>query len=178
MLILTSDAREALAEADRLAVMDLGRIVQMGLPGEVYNRPDETFVAQFLGPTNLLQGHMESTDARQEAVVRTPIGRLIGLAPRHETPEGTPVTVAIRPEALMLGATVPSGSNRFHATVERQVFLGEMRQVSLRGPGDWPITALALQSQSQGIREGQSLTVSVAPGFVIILPGKFAVAPV
>ena len=73
------------------------------------------------------------------------------------------MTVAIRPEALAIGPNVPADSNRFAATVERLVFLGEVRQVHLRGPGDWPVIALALQSQSQSLREGQSLTLSSRP---------------
>lgn len=176
-LVLTGDPREALALADRLAVLDLGRILQVGPPIEVYQRPADAFVAQFLGPTNLIQGQFESGDVRGGAVVRTPIGRLIGQAPSIPLSAGTPVTVAIRPESLALGPAVPSGSNRFAATLERQVFLGETRRVSLRGPGDWPVTALALSSQSSGLREGQSLTVSVPPALVVILPTKFAPIP-
>jgi hypothetical protein len=87
------------------------------------------------------------------------------------------VTVVIRPESLSIAPGVPSGSNRFAATVERQVFLGETRQIHLRGPGDWPVTALALQGLSRGLREGQSLTVSFPPESVLVLPSKFATAP-
>jgi ABC-type Fe3+/spermidine/putrescine transport system ATPase subunit len=173
-LVFTHEPREALALADRIAVIDLGRIIQVGTPAEVYNHPANAFAAQFLGPVNLLQGQAESGDARGETVVRTSIGRLIGRAGAGPVPPGTPVTVAIRPESLGLGPTVPPGDNRFAATVERQVFLGEVRQVHLRGPNDWPIIALALQSRSQGLREGQSLTVSVPPESVVVLPSRFA----
>jgi ABC-type Fe3+/spermidine/putrescine transport system ATPase subunit len=182
-LVLGNDARDALALADRLAVMDLGRVVQVGTAAEVYNRPADAFVARFLGPTNLVQGQVEGTGARGEVVVRTPIGRLIGqttlagqdgVAP-GSLPGGTPVTVSIRPESLAIGPSVPAGSNRFAATIERLVFLGEVRQVHLRAPGDWPVFALALQSQSNHLREGQALTVSVPPEHVVVLPGKFAV---
>ena len=55
-LVLTRDPREAMAWGDRLAVIDLGRIVQVGTPREVYNHPASTFVARLLGPTNLMQG--------------------------------------------------------------------------------------------------------------------------
>ncbi len=174
-LVLTADPREALAMADRLAVMDLGRVVQVGPPSDVYNRPADTLVARFLGPTNLIQGQVEGTDARGDVVVRTPLGRLIGQALGPELAAGSPVTVAIRPESIGLGP-VPPGSNRFAATLERQTFLGEVRQVDLRGPGDWPITALALQGQAVGLREGQGVTASVPPEFVVVLPGKFAAA--
>jgi ABC-type Fe3+/spermidine/putrescine transport system ATPase subunit len=173
-LVLTSDPREALAMADRLAVIDLGRVVQVGPPADVYNRPVDGFVARFLGPTNLIQGQVEGTDARGDLIIRTPLGRLIGQSGAGPLPAGAPVTVAIRPESIALGPTVPPGSNRFAATLERQTFLGEVRQVDLRGPGDWPISAMALQGQSGGLREGQGVTASVPPELVVILPGKFA----
>lgn len=176
-LILNSDAREALAMADHLAVMDLGRIVQSGKPAEVYNRPVDAFVAQFLGPVNLIQGQVESTDPRGELIVRTPLGRLIGRADAGPLPSGSPVTVALRPEALVIGPNAPFDANRFAATVERLVFLGELRQVHLRGPNDWPVMALTLQSQSQGFREGQALTVHVTPDHVIVLPARYALNP-
>ena len=172
MLVLTADVREALAQAERLAIIDLGRIVQVGAPSELYNRPADTFVAQFLGLVNLLHGHFDGADARGEAVIRTPIGRLVGRAPAVVLAAGAPVTLAIRPEALAMGVGGGMGANRFLATVERDVFLGETRQVYLRGPGDWPVVALALQSQPIALREGQSLTVSVAPDHVVVLPRK------
>jgi ABC-type Fe3+/spermidine/putrescine transport system ATPase subunit len=174
-LVLTQNAREALSLADRLAVIDLGRIVQIGPPHEVYNRPSDTFVARFLGPTNLVQGQVESADSRGEVVVRTPFGRMVGQTLNGPLPAGSPVTVSIRPEAVSVGPTVPPGSNRFAATIERLVFLGEVRQVHLRGPSDWPVIALALQCQSQNLREGQSLTFSIPPEQVVVLPGKYAI---
>jgi hypothetical protein len=108
-------------------------------------------------------------------VVRTPIGRLVGVTANGPIEAGTPVTAVIRPEALGIGGLVPVGANRFIATVERQSFLGELRMLQLRGPNDWPVQALTLQSQSSGLREGQSLTVSVTPDQIVVLPSKFAV---
>jgi ABC-type Fe3+/spermidine/putrescine transport system ATPase subunit len=173
LLVMTSDAREALELADRMAVIDFGRIVQEGTPGEVYNHPSDTFVARMLGPINLIQGQSDSFGSRGEIVVRTPLGRLIGRPARDRTfAPGTSVTVAIRPEALALGSAVPGGWNRFAATVERLALQGATRQVSLRGPGDWPVSALALQATSEGLRPGQSLTVAVPPEFVVVLPSR------
>ena len=115
-------------------------------------------------------------DQKGEVVVRTPLGRLIGQMIPGQTLQGTPVTISVRPETLLLGPTIPAGWNRFPATVERITFRGELRQIQARGPGDWPIAISAIQSQSQNVREGQSLTLSVAPEHVVVLPGKFAVA--
>jgi ABC-type Fe3+/spermidine/putrescine transport system ATPase subunit len=179
-LLLTRLVADALAFADRLAVMDLGRFLQVGMPQELYLQPADVFVARLLGPTNLLQGQVESNggEFRREVVVRTPLGRLIAKATMTGLTQGMPVTISIRPETLSLGPTIPPDWNRFPATIERIVFRGDIRQVELRGPGDWPMTARALQGQSPGLREGQSLTLSVAPEFVTLLPGKFAVGNV
>lgn len=177
VLILTRDVRRSLAMADRIAVMDLGRIVQAGPPQDLYNRPSDVFVARFLGPVNLLQGQVDGTGGNHhgDVVVRTPLGRLVGRADAGALASGTPVTIAIRPEALTLGGNVPTGSNRFPATIDRISFQGELRQISLRGPSDWPVQAVALQSQSRHLREGQGLTLSVSPEYVVILPGTFSV---
>jgi len=178
-LLLTRVVPEALAHADRLAVMDLGRVLQVGPPQELYNHPVDVFVARLLGPTNLLQGQIDGngSEFRREVVVRTPLGRLVAKATGSGSTlaQGTPVTISIRPETLSLGPSIPPDWNRFPATIERILFRGAIRQVDLRGPGDWPITARVLQNQSPGLREGQSLTLSVSPEFVTLLPGKFAV---
>ena len=84
------------------------------------------------------------------------------------------MTVAIRPESIALGPGLPANANRFAATIERLVFQGEVRQIHLRGPGDWPVIATALQSQSNQLREGQSLTIGIPPSLVVILVGKYA----
>lgn len=177
-LALTDDPDEALAMADALAVMDLGRIVQSGTTHELYNHPIDVFVARLLGPSNLLQGQVDgyAGETRGEMIVRTPLGRLVARGTPGAPGPGVPVTISIRPETITASSTVPSGWNRFPATIERIVFRGELRHIHARGPGDWPVLVSVLQSQSQGLREGQSLTLSVAPEHVVVLPGKFALA--
>lgn len=177
-LAFTAEPREALGLADRLAVMDLGRIVQAGTPREVYERPIDVFVARFLGPTNLVQGQVESVDGRGGATVRTPLGRLAGLLAANGASAapmpGAPVTLSIRPEAIAFGTSALSDSNRIAATLERQTFLGPTCQLVFRGPGDWPLTATALQGATRELREGQAATLSVAPGQVIVMIGRYA----
>ena len=176
-LLLTHEPAEALPIADQLAVMDLGRIIQAGPPNELLNRPIDPFVAQFLGPANLLPGQVEGADPRGVTVVRTAIGRLIGQAADGPLAAGEAVTVAVRPESLMFGPNVPHDANRFLATLERTVLLGGVRQVHLIGPGDQPLLALAFQNQVDGLRDGASLTVAVAPDRVIVLPSRHRSGP-
>ncbi|RUL87872.1 ABC transporter ATP-binding protein [Tautonia sociabilis] len=179
-LVLTHHRDDAFALSDLLAVMDLGKIVQVGTPAEVYATPADAFVAQLLGPANLLQGQVAGTSTAGELFVRTPIGRLVGRLgspSRPEPPIGTPVTVAIRPESIRLGPSLPTDANRFTATVERQSFQGALRALDLRGPGDWPLVASALHPQAPDLREGQSLTVAVSPEHVVVLLGRYATGP-
>ncbi len=173
-LLLTRDVKTALAMAERLAILDLGRVVQVGTSSEVYNRPASSFVAKLLGSVNLLPGQAESVDVRGQAIVRTPLGRLIGRLGPVTVASGSPCTVAIRPEALGLGPAIPADANRFAATLERQVFEGELRHVHLRGPGDWPVHAVTLQHSHPNLREGQSMTISVLPDLVVVLPSTYA----
>ncbi|MBV8228599.1 MAG: TOBE domain-containing protein [Planctomycetaceae bacterium] len=84
------------------------------------------------------------------------------------------MTLSIRPESLSLGNSVPYDWNRFPATIERITFRGAERHLDLQGPGDWPIMARVLQCHRPSLRVGQSLTLSVPPGSVTLLPGKFA----
>jgi ABC-type Fe3+/spermidine/putrescine transport system ATPase subunit len=178
-LLLTRSVADALAHSSRLAVMDQGRILQAGTPDELYNHPHDAFVARLLGPTNLLHGQIDGGggESRREVVVRTPLGRLIARAGGGIPPAGSQVTICIRPETLSLGPSIPPDWNRFPGIIERIVFRGEVRQVDLRGPGDWPISARIPQNRNEGVREGQSLTVSVAPDHVHLLSGQFAVGP-
>jgi ABC-type Fe3+/spermidine/putrescine transport system ATPase subunit len=103
--------------ADRVAVMDRGRIAQVGVPEEVYERPATAFVARFLGEANLLAGTVRSVDASGAevdlgggATVRAPADP--GLA------EGAAVDVVVRPERISFGAA------GLAATVEEVTFVG------------------------------------------------------
>lgn len=183
-MVLTRDPREAFALADVAAVLDLGRVLQVGPPGGLYNQPADLFVAQYLGPVNVLEGQLETVDARGEACVRTALGRLVGQAAPVALSTGDTVAVVIRPESLNLGGPIiPLGANRLNAVIERQTLLGELCEVQLRGPGDVRLQARALPAQVEGLRDGQTLTVSVVAPQVLVLPpsrrpGALAVAAV
>ena len=106
-LFVTHDQEEALQTADRVAVMQAGRIEQVGTPEQIYSRPRTLFVAQFLGQTNLVLATPDGDTAE------TPMGRLR----LHRAAEGT-VLVTLRPEQLALAAA-PSGDARAATVVER-----------------------------------------------------------
>jgi len=119
-ILVTHDQEEALAMSDRLAVMDGGRLVQVGTPGEVYERPRTRFVANFLGESNLLQGEM---------VERTLVRLADGSTARVETdrPVGSTVTLALRPEHLDLRhaeAARDQHLDAVHGVVAKAFYMG------------------------------------------------------
>jgi spermidine/putrescine transport system ATP-binding protein len=118
---VTHDQEEAMTMADSIAVMNRGRIEQLGAPEELYERPRTTFVARFLGASNLLAGTVAERDAVQlasGAVVRVD----------EELPaRGARVAVGIRPEKLRLG-TAREGENRLTGTVFERSYVGVATQ--------------------------------------------------
>jgi spermidine/putrescine transport system ATP-binding protein len=124
---VTHDQEEALTMADRLAVMSEGRVEQVGTPREVYEEPASSYVADFLGVSNLLDA---------EAVGETPDGRcrlragdLELLASQGHTSSTGPVKVVIRPERVHVEAPRKTGENRLPGKVERVVYAGPISQL-------------------------------------------------
>src|SRR5690606_32853155 len=99
---VTHDQEEALTMADRIAVMNEGKVLQIGAPDDIYERPTSRFVADFIGETNFVSGVLESTSGGIGAV-RIPGGRLLkGSLREPEAAVGDTLALAVRPEKLRL----------------------------------------------------------------------------
>ncbi len=123
-IFVTHDQEEALSISDRLAIMDAGRIRQVGTPVEVYTRPSDRFVADFVGIANFLAGTVR-TITPEGLVIDSPLGSL--TIPAHrEYPEGWRVTILVRPEALRLSSD--PGPGKLPARIRSTSFLGGMRR--------------------------------------------------
>jgi spermidine/putrescine transport system ATP-binding protein len=119
-ILVTHDQEEALAMSDRLAVMDGGRLVQVGTPGEVYERPGTRFVANFLGESNLLVGTVVDP-----STVRLPDGSTARVT--TDLPVGGTATLALRPEHLDLRhaeATRDTHLDAVHGVVVKAFYMG------------------------------------------------------
>jgi iron(III) transport system ATP-binding protein len=93
VVLVTHDQEEALSLADRVAVLDRGRVRQVGTPNEVYRKPADPFVARFVGDAGLIAAH---SDGR---ALETPLGRLL---PAGDPPPPGPALAVVRPEAVRL----------------------------------------------------------------------------
>jgi iron(III) transport system ATP-binding protein len=125
---VTHDQREALAIADRLAVMEAGRILQIGTPREVYARPVSTAVARFIGETTLLPGRIVGGE-QGRLVVDTGICRFLGVAgdSNEVFRRGADVAVSLRPECWRLTRTQPT-QNAVRGKIAETFYLGELAQ--------------------------------------------------
>jgi iron(III) transport system ATP-binding protein len=134
-LFVTHDQGEALAMSDRIAVMDRGSIVQEGSPLEIYRRPCDRFVADFLGAANLLEGSIAGD--RDDGSVEVAVGN-VRLAVKGDRRAGTPgaarVTVVVRPEDIAV-SRVPMGEqhNVFDVTVDQVTFQGSFVECRVTG---------------------------------------------
>ncbi len=134
-IFVTHDQEEALAMSDRLAVMHAGKVLQIGSPTEIYERPNCRFVADFIGETNFIDGAVHAVEDRF-AVVETELGaRVRGYAPRPVAPGGR-VTVSIRPEKARLTTSreeiLGDQHNLFPVTVERVSYIGSDTRILVK----------------------------------------------
>jgi putrescine transport system ATP-binding protein len=125
-LVVTHDQEEAMTMADRIAVMDLGRIVQIGTPVETYEAPNSEFVASFIGDINLFRG--EVTGSNGNVVdIETPDGMIIRSESTEAVKVGQKASFVIRPEKLRVSRTKPEGGiNAASGEVWDIGYLGDM----------------------------------------------------
>jgi spermidine/putrescine transport system ATP-binding protein len=128
-IYVTHDQEEALTMSDRIAVMSDGRVEQVAAPHEVYEEPSTTFVADFLGVSNLMSvtAHGDS-DGR----CRVSLGDFELYAGRGDTHTSGETRIVIRPERVRLEPHESSGENRVPGMVERVIYLGNSNQVIVR----------------------------------------------
>ncbi|MBS1169018.1 MAG: polyamine transporter ATP-binding protein [Proteobacteria bacterium] len=144
-VFVTHDQGEALSMADRVAVFNKGRIIQVGTPEDIYQRPTTRFVADFVGSSNVL----------------TP-----DQAPRFG---GVSRWTSLRPESILIGATADTMDVRQTAEVIDQQFQGAMRKTRLKING-LEVCAMAPASQTLGV--GQAVTVGWSQGALHAMDGE------
>ncbi len=169
-LYVTHDQEEALTMSDRLAVMNHGRIVQLGTPEEVYNEPADAYVADFLGVSNLMDARVEpGGDGRGPCRLRLGDFTLQAEAGRLDVTGA--VKVAIRPERIHLHARETTGANHVPGMVERLVFLGSTTHIFLRlGNGSALQTLVRNDGAALPYRQGTPVTVDLPADALRVLP--------
>ncbi|MEW6277078.1 MAG: ABC transporter ATP-binding protein [Candidatus Eremiobacterota bacterium] len=160
-LYVTHDQEEALSISDRIAVMNQGKVVQMGTPEELYLKPRTRFLADFIGLTNIFTGTATEWGVR--------LGDL-ELKSDHPLPSaGGPVSFAVRPDAVRILAADEAGTNVFDGQVTLRMFLGTVIKYEVAVNGvTWTVSA----PQSAAHREvdpGEAVRLACSPADVLVL---------
>jgi putrescine transport system ATP-binding protein len=173
-IIVTHDQSEAMTVADRIAVMDRGRLMQVAPPAEIYENPNSRWVADFIGTVNLFEGRVGDSE---DTVEGTALGRLrVGVKIDAE-PQAT-VWVAVRPEKIRLSqrqadaGEVPAPDNSIAATVVDIGYLGDLSIYRLRSETGTPLQAVTANIGSPATRDigwNDKVWASFPPEAAIVL---------
>jgi spermidine/putrescine transport system ATP-binding protein len=179
-LYVTHDQEEALTMSDRLAVMNAGRIAQIGTPRTIYEEPADTYVADFLGVSNLME--VEVVERGPGSQCRVRLGELTLAAERGEVDSVGPAHALIRPERVRIepySQDGPAGPNRVPAMIERLVFLGASTQVMLRlAPGALLQMLVPNDGAEAAVSQGTPVHAFLAPDALRVLGGAARDVPV
>ena len=124
-IYVTHDQEEALTMSDRIAVMSKGRVQQLATPVEIYERPVNKFVADFIGESNFLEGKIKVLSGN-EAIVHVPVlnADVRGMPMSRDFVNGEDVVISIRPEKIRIADRAAKGEGLFHAKVLTSVYIG------------------------------------------------------
>jgi iron(III) transport system ATP-binding protein len=173
-IFVTHDQREALALADRIAIMRDGKIVQLDEPKNMYRDPNSAFVADFLGATNIFDGRVVGSAGESQIDVDLgKAGRIRGKAgsDTSQLANGNPVVVAIRPEIIQIA---PAGQatvevNQWPGRVQVASFLGSQLAYRLEMESGLILEAVTTDTAT-AYRTGDAILATMRPEYVTVLP--------
>jgi iron(III) transport system ATP-binding protein len=165
-IYVTHDQEEALSLADAMAVLRDGKVIQVGPPRALYDRPTSRFTASFLGETTFLDGTIGAIDAGGVRI-DTPAGGIVAAqADGHVT--GDRVSVSIRPEAIRILDEGGTAANRLSGVVGAGLFLGATAEFEVR-VAEARIRVLELHPRIDRA-PGSAISLGIDPADVVILP--------
>ncbi|MCH8551791.1 MAG: ABC transporter ATP-binding protein [Natronospirillum sp.] len=159
VVYVTHDQTEALTMSDRIAVFDDGRIQQLAKPADLYERPENAFVAQFIGENNKMNGTVEAVNG-DYADVKLADGSLVKALRVNVGDVGERTTLSLRPERAFMIDGKATPENSFEARVEELIYLGDhiRSRLSICGTSDF-IMKLPNAADQHIVSEGQSIRV-------------------
>jgi ABC-type Fe3+/spermidine/putrescine transport system ATPase subunit len=163
---VTHDQEEALAISDRVIVMHVGGIEQIGTPEQIYNRPRTRFVADFVGSANIIEGRVCGGANGSDLVTFETRGGVLLQASAPHRPNGVESAVAIRTAYIDLAAAPAPGVNAAKGTIRRRMFHGDFVQYIV----DWPAGQLLVRRPPTEIfEEDAAVVLSFTPRHCVLL---------
>jgi iron(III) transport system ATP-binding protein len=171
-LYVTHDQVEGLSMSNRIAVMSNGKIVQESTPREIYQRPANRFVADFVGSTNFLEAELLGSSEVGGMRLQTTAGQIQANCPEG-VQSGERVTVSIRPESIRLHRVEPAAVNVLPGVVEQQMFLGNYLDCRVR-VGEAML--LTRQDPTLALRRGERVYVELPVDLCTVLSDAHGVS--
>jgi ABC-type Fe3+/spermidine/putrescine transport system ATPase subunit len=175
-VLVTHDQEEALTICDRIAVMNAGRIEQVGTPEEIYRRPRSLFVANFIGEANLFQGEVVAVDERG-TVFLTQEGLHITASRNDAFRPGDRTVLNVRPESVHIAVAMPEKAgvlNYFNAVLEDLTYLGPTTIFRFRVSKNLVVRAARpngdMSPADEGPMVGERFIISWSPAATQIIP--------
>ena len=166
-IYVTHDQEEALTMSDRIAVMNRGRLEQVGTPEEVYNHPETKFVADFIGESNIIEGYVE--DMTEDSIeVTMESGKAVIPETGYRMEEM--VYLCIRPENLKI-STEPKEGFRFRGQVREHIFIGSTNKTMIEMPNGQMLKSVT-PAEDELVPVGTAVNVYWNPGKAVVMRTK------
>ena len=173
-IFVTHDQEEALTMSDRIAVMNQGRIEQLGTPREIYEEPSSVFVAGFIGSANLLPAQVTATSGGIVTARLSAGAEVTVAADDARFAHGRNVTAMVRPERLQLTSVEPLTTEKLAAVVTEAIFQGASSKIIAR-TGDGTEMIADLEADDAKVTPGDNVWVTWAPGCIYLLPEESSI---
>jgi len=172
-VFVTHDQEEALTMSDRIAVINKGKIEQLGQAADIYHRPRTTFVANFIGQANILESTLIERTGN-EARVRLEGGLELTVNASNLDPGSTSLLVSIRPEKIYLCRNTEPGQNVFEAKIVEELFKGAIDQLLIETAGGLQLTAMvANESVTQdSFHVGDKVYCHLHPDDIVVVQNE------
>ena len=169
-VFVTHDQEEALTMSDRIAVINKGRVEQIGPVQEIYHRPRTRFVATFIGKANVIEGETAGGDATNLRV-NLQGGLELNVCRAGNASPADVVRVAVRPEKINVTAHRPAGENAFEATVEDELFRGAIDELCIRTAGGLELTVLVANEgqMKAAVHRGDRVWCQIHPEDAVLI---------
>ncbi len=134
-VFVTHDQEEALTMSDRIAVMSHGKVLQVGAPVEIYERPNCKFVADFIGDTNFLSGEVRNSENGRISVFVPRLGAEVNGMSQSDFKPGDQVVISIRPEKIRMSEQVTLNQNCFQVKITNSAYIGSDTRLEVEAKG-------------------------------------------
>lgn len=175
-IYVTHDQEEALTMSDRIAVMSKGRVLQVGTPVEIYERPNCKFVADFIGTSNFLNGTVKSIEGDKADVFVPALSAEVKGLISGQVSVGDEVAISIRPEKIRLAEKAALSQNCFEGRIVSSVYIGSDTHlvVDLNGlqMKVWEQNKISSLDPRAYYTVGQSVWLTLFPENTLVMPGE------